>query len=310
MQSDPRRCAGWLLLLLMLAGSAQAAEVDVYLLAGQSNMQGNAKLADLPEGWLAPVPNCRFYNGKQFVALEPGKTQTSSRPDEFGPELGFARTLVSLDPKRTIYLIKFHRSGQPLHHGWDGNTWVGGEPAPGRRTFYPGESAQDANLGQHYRDLLTTTQAAYHALEAEQLTPRLRAVVWMQGEQDAKHEVSATTYAASLARLKRRIEEDLGAEPVPFVLGQVLPHAPPLARFTHRDEIREQQRRADMRSGAEEAIPGCWLVPTDGMPLQADTVHYNALGQAMLGQALALGVLQAQGQLKMLEAQQSPAEGK
>ena len=49
------------------------------------------------------------------------------------------------------------------------------------------------------------------------------------------------------------------------------------------------------------------MVSTDGMPLQADTVHYNATGQAMLGQAFALAVLQAQEHLRMIDAKHEHA---
>jgi hypothetical protein len=308
MNQYPSRSRILVALLLLLSavvarshGDEAADQVDVYLLAGQSNMQGNAKLADLPAAWRAPIDGCLFYEGGKFVALEPGKTRTSSRPDEFGPEIGFARALCSLKPEKPIYIIKFHRSGQPLHHGWNGNRWVGAAPAPGRANFYPGEAASDPNIGSHYRAMIATAQAAFTVLREAGKEPALRAIVWMQGEQDSKMEESASTYAASISRLKRRTEEDLAAPPVPFVLGQVLPHAPALERFTHRVEIREQQRRVDMRSGAAEATAGCWMVSTDGMPLQADTVHYDALGQALLGQSFALGVLQAREVLKTSE---------
>ncbi|MCA9270603.1 MAG: hypothetical protein KDA41_19110, partial [Planctomycetales bacterium] len=292
------------LAVVLFAMSARLAvaeeKVDVFLLAGQSNMQGNAKLRDLPDAWLAPIGNCWFWEGGRFVSFEPGKTRTSTRADEFGPELGFARTLHAFAPARAVYLVKFHRSGQPLHHGWNGNAWVGGEPAPNRLNFYPGLSSDDASAGKHYRDMLVMFQAALQSLRDAGRTPVVRGLIWMQGEQDSKHADSAGAYAESIGRLKRRVEEDLATDAVPFVLGQALPFEPALERFTHRQQLREQQRRVDMRSGAAEATAGCWTVSTDGLPLQADTVHYDAQGQAMLGQLFALGLIQATNHLEML----------
>jgi hypothetical protein len=299
------RIACWLTVSLAAwnaAGLLSAGEVDVYLLSGQSNMQGNAKLADLPEALQAPIPGCQFWDGKQFVELIPGKTKTSARPGEFGPEITFARTMCELRPGKTIYIVKFYRSGQPLYHGWNGNEWAGGDPAPDRKNFYPGTETDDPNIGTHYRDMMATTQPAFAALREAGHEPRLRGIVWMQGEQDAKHELSAGLYDKALGELKRRIEEDLNSKPVPFVFGQVLPHEPPLERFVWRDLIRSQQARADMRSGTPEAILGCWMVSTDGMPLQDDTVHFSATGYAMMGQAFALGMMQAEGYLEMLRA--------
>ncbi|HNY28958.1 MAG TPA: hypothetical protein PKH31_16410, partial [Candidatus Sumerlaeota bacterium] len=109
--------------------------------------------------------------------------------------------------------------------------------------------------------------------------------------------------------LKRRIEEDLGCGPVPLVYGQVLPYEPALTRFVARREIRASQQVAHCLSGQPAAIRGAWMVPTDGMPLLPDTVHYAPLGQAMLGEAFALGVLQAEEALKVKAAQEalSPA---
>ena len=102
----------------------------------------------------------------------------------------------------------------------------------------------------------------------------------------------------SLARLKTRIEEDLGSPPVPFVFGQVLAPEPALERFTHRELIRERMAQCDMRSGDGLAIAGVWMVATEGMPLRSDTVHYDSAGQALLGQAMALGMIQARHMLE------------
>lgn len=285
----------------MLAGPAtgQPADeerptVDVYLLAGQSNMQGVGKVAELPAPWQAPLEGVQFWNGSTFETLDAGTTHISSRTTDFGPELGFARAQQILRPDHDIYLVKFYRSGQPLHHGWDGNRWAGGEPASGRRNFYPGETGDDANIGTHYRDLLVMARAAFAHLREQGLEPVLRGVVWMQGEADAKNETSADEYAASLARLKRRIEEDLASEPAAFVFGQVLAHEPALDRFTDRPLLRERMAQADMRSGDERAIEGVWMVPTEGMPLNNDTVHYNTEGMQLLGTAFGVAMVQAQ----------------
>ncbi len=279
-----------------------ADKVDVVLLAGQSNMQGSASLDGLPAPFEVANPHVRFWTGDAFEPLIPGVTKTSARASQFGPEIGFAHALASLEPGRPIHIVKFFRSGQPLHHGWDAGRWVGGEPAPGRRTFYPGVDISDPNIGVHYQAMLIQAKGAFQALRVQGHEPVLRAVVWMQGEADSKHEQSAGAYAHSIARLKSRIEHDLGSSAVPFVFGQVLPHEPALDRFTSRKLIREQQRRVDMRSGAPESTAGCWMVSTDGMPRQKDTVHYDAIGQAMLGQAFAMGMLQAEHHLAMIRA--------
>lgn len=132
---------------------------------------------------------------------------------------------------------------------------------------------------------------AIAALQTRGDTPVIRGFAWMQGEADAKHERSATDYATSLRRLRDRLAADLGVESLPLVFGQVLPHEPAVARFTHRREIRAAMAAADERSGRPEALPRARMVSTDGFGLLPDTVHYDAGGQVALGRAFAAALL-------------------
>jgi hypothetical protein len=77
--------------------------VDVYLLGGQSNMQGVGKIADLPADLKKEIPHTFFWNGKTFELLALGKTNTAGRGTTFGPEVGFA--LDTATANRPVYLI-------------------------------------------------------------------------------------------------------------------------------------------------------------------------------------------------------------
>ncbi len=280
-------------------------KVDVYILSGQSNMAGSGNKSQLPEAWKKTLPSVQYWDGKKFVDFDPMALNLNGG-QRFGPEVGFAGTMASLHPDQKIYVVKFALSGQPLHAGFHGAKWNGEEPGPNRNTFYPGTSPEDPNMGNHYKRLRDQFHKALTALKESGKQPQLRGIAWMQGEADAKQEVSATKYDQSIALLKSRIEEDCQSGPVPLAMGQVLPHIPWMERFTHRNEIRQAQEDADMRSGSERAILGVWNVPTDGMPLLADTVHYDTTGQLMLGTSFALGVLEAEHQMKMLAADDDP----
>lgn len=273
-------------------GDTDPTVVEVYLLSGQSNMAGSGQINQLPEEWRQPIDGAMYFNGKAYEVLTPGQTKLNG-PQRFGPELAFARAVRQANPERPTYIIKFALSGQPLHAGFDGANWRGAEPGPGRKTFYPGTGPEDPNLGKHYQALMRHAQAGFAALREQGLEPRLAGVVWMQGEADAKEEVSATQYARSLKLLKTRIEQDLDSPPVPFVFGQVLPHHPALARFTHRTECRQSMANADQDSGHADAIPGCIMVPTENMPLLDDTVHYTTDGLIKLGWAFGKAMVQA-----------------
>ena len=176
----------------------------------------------------------------------------------------------------------------PLHHGFNGGKWVSREPGPGRRTFYPGESADDPNVGKLYREMLARYRTALQNLRDAGHTPVVRGFVWMQGEADAKHEISAPAYGESLRRLRDRLASDMGANaPMAMVFGQVLPYEPALPRFTHRAEIRQAMATADQNSGHKAAIPRVTMVSTDDFEMGEDTVHYTAKGLLPMGRAFA-----------------------
>lgn len=273
-----------LVVVLLSLCFASAEEVDVYLLGGQSNMQGIGKIKNLSEQVHGSVKNVSFFRGGSFVPLVVGKTQTSHRVGEFGPEVGFA---LALGAQRPTYLIKYAASGMPLHPGWNGNRWVNAEPSPNRVNFYAGESSDDPNQGKLYKAMIRRFNAGLKALRDQGHTPVVRGFLWMQGEQDSKHAVSAKSYATQLKLLRDRLAQDVGAQRLPMVFGQVLPYEKAMPRFTHRSEIRTSMAAADMHSGNPEAIALTRMVSTDDCPLLKDTVHYNAEGQLKLGTKMA-----------------------
>lgn len=288
---------GLMLILTGVGFQANAEPVDVYILSGQSNMAGSGQADQLAPMWQKPIDGAFIYQGDSYKTLVAGKDGKSGR---FGPEVGFAHYLRNNQPGRpTIYLIKFALSGQPLDAGWtkptaNGGGWVGPEPGPNRTTFYPGTSPNDPNIGNHYKRLNAHVTAAMKKLSEEGKKPVLRGIVWMQGEADAKNEVSAGRYDKSLALLKKRLEQDFaGGKNVPFVFGQVLPHEPALPRFTARELIRQRMAEADWRSGSNRAVENVWMVPTEGMELLKDTVHYSTKGKLAMGQAFGLEMLKA-----------------
>ena len=268
----------------------------VYILSGQSNMNGSGQANQFSGFWQEPIEGAMFYRGTFQPLVAGGKDGKSGR---FGPEVGFAHYMMQNSPNPSkIFIIKFALSGQPLDAGWtkptaNGGGWVGPEPGPDRTTFYPGTSPDDPNIGRHYKRLMQYVAAGMQQLKKDGYLPELQGIVWMQGEADAKHEVSAGRYDKTLALLKKRIEEDLSSDSVPFVFGQVLPHEPALERFTHRDLIRQRMAEVDNRSGDKRAVANIWMVPTEGMELLDDTVHYSTKGQLALGQAFGLEMLKA-----------------
>lgn len=275
-----------LLLPLLALVSARAAPppVDVYLLGGQSNMQGLGKLAEADK---TAVPGVRFWNGKAFEPLDLRTTRVSARDGEFGPEVGFVRGLRAAGVAGELCLVKFHRSGQGLDAGWNDQKWLGDPPGPGRATFHAGTGPDDPNIGRHYRDWLAQARAALADLRSEGREPAVRAVLWVQGECDAKQPLSAARWPDNLRRLRLRLAADLGIAPPPWVYAQVLPAAAGVDRFAARDALRAGMAALDAESRRGPGAPEFRMVPTDGFGVLPDRVHFDTDGQLRLGEAMA-----------------------
>ena len=80
--------------LTILVTAISADEVDVYLLSGQSNMQGSGLVSDVPNE-IGPIPHAHYWNGEEFEPLVFGTTPTSRKRERFGPEIGFAQGMAS-----------------------------------------------------------------------------------------------------------------------------------------------------------------------------------------------------------------------
>lgn len=274
--------------------------IDVYLLGGQSNMQGTAKTADLPSELLS-IPEIKLYAAgtgvpasivNQWVTLRPANGST------FGPEIGIGETLRDLCPGQPIALLKHAASGNSLEIN-----------------FKPGANAADtANWGGSFTAMVNTYNNGLAALEAQGWQPVIRGMCWFQGEQDAKDglnvaesNTSADDYGANLFHFVARIREQFASHASPegirFVPGQVLPYAPPrgdvVTRFPGRDLVRQAILDADEDSGAPLSISNTRAVPTNSTdhPVHeqdggsSDEVHLNATAQLALGRSMAYGML-------------------
>lgn len=271
-----------LFIYYFLAGLCSATEVDVYLFGGQSNMVGQGIIEELTEDQKVIPDDVYYWQDGEFKPLVLGAFPTANRrrPERFGPEISFAQHIVA---DRPVYIVKYGNGGKALHHGWHKKDWAGGAPVGNTVNFYPGEFTKDRVKGALYQIMIKHYQSAIANLVEQGLTPVVKGFLWMQGEQDSLHEVSAAEYAESLERLHRRVKEDLQVDSLILAFGQVLPDPETVQQYPYRASIREEMRLADGRSGSPKAIAEVFMVSTDNCPLRADKVHYNTEGIYQLG---------------------------
>jgi hypothetical protein len=222
------------------------------------------------------------YLGGGGSALEWGPLcQASETPDKFGVELSMGTMLKRLNPDREIALIKHALSGSNLYEQWA-----------------TGNNKNDTvTFGPEFKKFIYTVEAGLQELKAKGYEPKIKAMVWQQGEADARDiagEENNRNYGKNLHHLIKRTREQLRTPKMLFIYGYVIPV--PLDRFTGREEVRDAQKNIDQNSGHKLAVKGAFVVETDDLPLRCDEpdspypddkVHFNTIGILELGKRFA-----------------------
>ena len=276
-----------LLALFVFPSISEAQTIDVYIFAGQSNMDGRGQVNDLSAAQLASLENdtmISFLNpGSEreramptsnpndldagtngFTALVPGGFSvdgTSARvlTPSFGPELSFGASIAeATGSNNQIAIIKVSRGGTNLRDDWRADTTVDDGP--------------DEPIGFLYRALLEEVTARLAELEADGGTPIVRGFVWHQGESDS-NQVSG--YAGRFADLVEGVRAEFGDD-IPFVLGELSRTRAASPPFN------------DNLPTVVASAPGLSFVSSEGLTTPAnDTTHFDADGQIELGQRYA-----------------------
>lgn len=273
-----RICLAIAACLSLLSAHARGAVFDLYIAAGQSNMDGRGKRAELagdlssfknPQRevllWYdRPVDPSVAPTGRSFhsdwVPLAPGYSVpplfTGELPSStFGPEVSFGKSLAETSPDRRLAIVKVARGGTNLLSDWD-----------------PSAAPVNGPKGYMYAGFETTIHEAIEALNALGHSVEVRGVLWHQGESDEGQGQAA--YEANLTELIRVVRDDLGYPNLPFVIGEL----------ESVDSGREGVRTAQANVAA--AVRFAEFVPSTGLLLY-DGAHFTAASQIELGQRFA-----------------------
>jgi hypothetical protein len=198
-----RKCCFIFLFLAVPAFASIAETVDVFIMAGQSNMQGWMGDAALypysdPQNLDAQI---RFYWVTPGFSTSLGKwtfmhAQSGRFPSgHFGPEVTFARALEAKGYHTAIFKYSLGATG--LEADW-------------RR---PG-------MGGLYDKMVVEYKSAVALLQQERLTVRPRAFIWIQGENDAENKYLAEQYYSRLCDLIADVRANVtGVHQLPVILG-------------------------------------------------------------------------------------------
>ncbi|QDU22614.1 sialate O-acetylesterase [Urbifossiella limnaea] len=242
----PRFFAVLALLAAPAAARAQEPPVLVFLLAGQSNMEGHAKVSVMD--FQAAQPATRdlwapFRHGSAWAErddvlvkflMRKGKlTAGYGAPKCIGPELGFGQVLGDRYPQ-PVLLIKAAWGGKSLYRDFRPPS-AGMPPREAldkmladlkKRKADATEADVTAPFGASYRAMLdeyrsTVKDVAAHFPQLAGKKTELAGFIWFQGWNDMISAEATAEYATNLGHLIRDVRKDLGAPKLPVVVGEM-----------------------------------------------------------------------------------------
>ena len=247
--------------------------VKVFLLAGQSNMEGRAdgtKLTFQDRERLRKAQDRvqLAFNYEPICPLDAVRASEEiaeiyNRDLIFGPELFFGITMSEAWPQEKILLVKLTAGATSLHGSWNPDWREDKAAAMGEESAPKLYSALTTYLKQ--------VLSGYGNDEYE-----ICAMLWVQGETDACNEAAATAYGDNLQNLVESIRHHVGRETLPFLVFQV----------GHGEVVEGMKRTA-------REVPNVTLIPQSLDPISLDFYqkmengHYNYEGMKKLGHRFA-----------------------
>lgn len=273
--------------LLTFAMTGHADEpVKVYIMAGQSNMQGKASLVTLAHQIKDETRKDTFEHlhdgeGNYLVRDDVfinfldrhGKLEVGyGSRGRFGPELGFGWT-VGEATEEPVLIIKAAYGGRSLFRdfrspsaGLPSEQYLEDELAKSRNRT-PDATMDDITkmYGFAYRDMMGEVENVMENYET--LFPELKGkelelagFVWFQGWNDMINDTFSEAYTENMVHFVNDVRSDLRKPDLPFIIGQLGVGGP----FAGEDRSADKKERFKSRQmAAAEKLDHCSCVVTD-----------------------------------------------
>lgn len=256
--------------IALISQKARAEHYEIFLLAGQSNMDGRGSLKGLTgdlEKYTKPNPDVLIHfsagglkrpltTSQGFKPLQPGYSGTpgNKSPDAlptktFGPEVSFGPEMAKALAGKHILLVKFAEGGTSLGADWN-----------------------PAAKGKLYENFIKFVRQTQEIIKSKGDTCEIRGIAWHQGESDAS--MPAGKYQVALTELIAKVRTDLAAKDLPFVIGQVYDNG-------KRTGIIEDQK------ATAKAVANVGFADADRLKTIDNGTHFDAASQIELGKRLA-----------------------
>ncbi len=239
--------------------------VKVFLLAGQSNMDGCGVGEELPEKYRITPKNVNLWDNKLKTWVELGETSFSNaRNHQFGPEMEFSHRMSKAYPDHNIRIIKTSGGGTKLF-----NQWI--------------------PEGGMYRRFNINIRNALHNLDSINQIYEICGMLWMQGESDSETFEMASAYEENLKIFFYAIREEMNVPELPIVMSRIssclLKETPWV--FDQTPIVQKAQE------AVADTDPNVLIINTDKLSTLWDNTHFDTKAQLKLGGKMAKLMLKA-----------------
>lgn len=239
-------------ILLITAVAAQAKELKVFILAGQSNMQGHCTTSVIENRLKDPklkVGFEKYHKGGSFVKRDdvsihhiekkmhgPLSVGYGATNEKIGPELSFGWAIGDkLD--EDVLIIKAAWGGKSLFRDFlppsgkkpsDAFIQVLEDKAKKRKKPFSKEKYMQ-EFGHYYRLMMASVEDTLSKLDTYAPNYKgqgyeIAGFVWFQGYNDKFSDHATSTYQENMAHFIRDVRKDLKSPKLPFVIGAMGHH--------------------------------------------------------------------------------------
>ena len=290
----------------------ESKELDIYLIGGQSNAAGSTEHKYALNGefknvgyagqvnksylsgsaWVDNISSFKRYKWKVTV----GHGEMATR---MGPEYGMAEILNDYyNGEKKAFIFKSAAGATTLAspYGGDFGTWL--PRSRWEKGYDPATTT--TGIGYQYYTFVENFAKVYQTLKENGYTPKIKGMVWMQGENDLEvYQQYGNLLSAFISDIRADLYKITGDEDVktmPFVIGKVATtfqsyENPLVPRFNH-----VQQVVADNTENCETIeTADLIIVDADGSIKGSDMYHFNYNDMRTLGNRFAQKLLEMNG---------------
>ena len=254
-------------------------DIDVHIIAGQSNAVGCTNISTLPNDFKKETFEKAYlyqegnFSTETFAKLVKGVSLgMGCWSGQMGIEYGISKVLNNHDDK-PFALIRYAFGGSSLCYDWVPRiNWAHKPCFIGHRGF-------------HY---MSWSKAVYNGLMElinKGYKPTIKSLIWMQGETDAGlNESIANEYYDSLRDLIFSMRTELNLPELKIIVGEIATKAP---QVPYSDVVRNAQKKFC------ETDKNSYLVSTKDIPIGKDGLHFDGEEDIKLGEAFGKAIIKS-----------------